>query len=101
MIFFTENKIYMVEKRDRKGSCNERLKEGIGGGVDRALDLRLGGHGVRFLVGSEVIFLMVFSPFFFPILVFVTTIFIQDKKKDNKHSELKKIISFIFIWKSK
>lgn len=45
MIFFTENKIYMVEKRDRKGSCNERLKEGIGGEVDRALDLRLGGHG--------------------------------------------------------
>lgn len=28
-----------------KGSCNERLKEGVGGVVDRALDSRLGGHG--------------------------------------------------------
>lgn len=46
MIFFTENKIYMYYTRgNKKGSCNDRLKEGVGGVVDRVLDSRLGGHG--------------------------------------------------------
>lgn len=29
---------------NRKDSCNERLEKGVGGVVDRAFDLRLGGH---------------------------------------------------------
>lgn len=71
MIFFTENKIYMYYTRgNKKGSCNDRLKEGIGGVVDRALDSRLGGHGFDSSNGGEVIFLMVFSAIFLSLLLY-------------------------------